>query len=725
MLAGLITALPFVCALADYGLSLKSEKSRNAFAVISTFVELALSVCLLILCASGGGSSVLSLRIPHVFTSGLSLKTDGFRAVYSVVTSLMWAFTTLFSQEYFLHEPKNLSRYYFFVLATLGATQGVMLSGDLMTTFLFFELLSLTSFTWVIHEETPGAIRAAYTYLFIAVIGGLVLFFGLALLQNALGTLSFDELPAALDAFDGSRGPIFAAGICILIGFGCKAGMFPVHVWLPKAHPVAPAPASALLSGVLTKVGIYGILMTTLELFLHSARFGWTVLLLGTVTMFLGALLALFSINLKRTLACSSMSQIGFILVGIGMTVLLTAQGGAGEGVSGGLEALNHHSAEALAGTVLHMVNHSLLKLCLFCAAGVVVMNLEELDLNRIRGWGRRRPLLKAAFFLGLLGISGIPLFNGYASKTLLHEAIAAGIHEAGEGVAIPLSSASLLHVIEWVFLVSGGCTFAYMLKLFICVFVEKNADAGRQEVFDRKKPYMSPASALVVFGTALLFPLLGQKPVFGALASFMTGHAGVLEEFRPLSWECVSGGLISLGIGLTLYVVLIRGFLMQKGAYVNRWPEKLDLEDMLYRPLLMKWLPGFFGGILSVLGENKVLKPLFSKWLPALLGWIPSFFGENKLLKPLCRGLLFVLMVIGRAMADGTDALIVLMRRTLLREHVVTGRSQRQLNAIRRRRLERQEAYRPIRENFSYALMLACIGMMGIFGVLLVSVLL
>ena len=143
--------------------------------------------------------------------------------------------------------------------------------------------------------------------------------------------------------------------------------MFPVHVWLPKAHPVAPAPASALLSGVLTKVGIYGILMTTVEVFLENALFGWIVLILGTITMFLGALLALFSVNLKRTLACSSMSQIGFILTGIGMTVLLTAQG-AGEAsggtIVGGFSSLGHHAAMAMSGTMLHMVNHSMLKLC-------------------------------------------------------------------------------------------------------------------------------------------------------------------------------------------------------------------------------------------------------------------------------------------------------------------------------------------------------------------------
>ena len=187
-----------------------------------------------------------SFSIGKILSGGLTFTTDGFRSVYAVVTAVMWAGTSLFAKEYFKEERENLNRYWFFVIVTLGATEGVMLSGDLMTAFVFFEILSFTSFTWVIHEETPGAVRAGYTYLFIAVIGGLVLFMGLALLQFSTGTLSFAELKEAAERSE-EPGMVLAAGICILLGFGCKAGMFPVHVWLPKAHPVAPSPASALL----------------------------------------------------------------------------------------------------------------------------------------------------------------------------------------------------------------------------------------------------------------------------------------------------------------------------------------------------------------------------------------------------------------------------------------------------------------------------------------------
>ena len=231
----------------------------------------------------------------QIFIGGLHFTADGFRVVYGLIALWMWAFTTLFSFEYFKHEREHLKRYWFFTILTFLATEGVMFSADLMTSFVFFEILSLTSFTWVIHEETPEAVRAAKTYFFIAIIGGLILFMGLALMSYTVGTLDYNSLHEAIQA---SRYPkmTFAAGICILLGFGAKAGMFPLHIWLPKAHPVAPSPASALLSGILTKVGVFGILMTAVPGFLGNAKFGLIVILAGTITMALGAVIALFSV---------------------------------------------------------------------------------------------------------------------------------------------------------------------------------------------------------------------------------------------------------------------------------------------------------------------------------------------------------------------------------------------------------------------------------------------
>ena len=281
---------------------------------------------------------------------------------------------------------------------------------------------------------------------------------------------------------------LLGAGVCCLVGFGAKAGMFPLHIWLPKAHPVAPAPASALLSGILTKSGVFGILVVSRYLLWADTDWNQLLLLLGTVTMVLGAVLALFSIDLKRTLACSSMSQIGFILLGVSMQGYLGAE-----------------NALAAWGTVLHMLNHSLIKLLLFVAAGVIYLgNHHSLDLNEIRGWGRNKPWLKIIFFMGGASIAGVPGFSGYVSKTLLHESIVEYIHELNHlGEA-----ATTFQVVEWLFLISGGLTAAYMTKLFVCIFVEARPaehPLGVQDYMSRPTQISLTIGALIIISYTFL----------------------------------------------------------------------------------------------------------------------------------------------------------------------------------------------------------------------------
>ena len=626
---------PFIGAFIAYVLGRRHEKARDVFAIALTALELVLAVVLAVFCSGGSFQQYSGFLV-----TGLSFEVDGFKSAYAVITALMWAGTTLFAPEYFEHEKEGLERYWLFNLMTLGATEGVMLSGDLMTAFIFFEILSFTSFTWVIHEQTKDAVKAGYTYLFIAVIGGLVLFMGLALLYHEIGTLSFMDLRAAADACP-NRSMIRAAGFCILLGFGCKAGMFPVHVWLPKAHPVAPSPASALLSGVLTKVGIYGILMITLHALVEDFLFGAVVLIAGLITMFLGAVLGVFSVNLKRTLACSSMSQIGFILTGVGMLTMLSAAGSE-EGY-----------AIALPGLMLHMVNHSIIKLTLFMAAGVVVMNLHALELDVIRGWGRNKNRLKLAFALGALGISGVPLMNGYMSKTLLHEGIVEGIHIIHE-------IAPYLKAAEWVFLFSGGLTFCYMLKLFICIFVEKNADPERQALYDAPGPYMNTASTIAILGSSVFCILLGQPFLSTRLGAFMSGNHHILH-FKAFTLTNLKGGAISLGIGAVLYLAAVRGLLKKDGHYANYWPKVLDLEDLVC--------------------SSSLTKAVFLIWC-----------------------------VLFRIMEMSTDCIIMLARKTVLREKHVKNRPRR-FGLAGVMAAEFTEAAKPIVTNFSFALLMTCLG--------------
>lgn len=605
MVLAILVFYPFLGGLLVWAVGQKNEKARNILANVIVISEFALTALLFVKYGAAAGEaagkglsdggSLLAGSVPGICGFGLHFTMDGFRLIYVVIASFMWMMATVLSGEYMAHH-RNSSRFYGFLLLTLSATMGVFLSADLYTTFIFFEIMSFTSYVWVAQEESHAALRAAATYLTVAVFGGLVMLMGIFILYHELGTVTISGLWQAASGYP-DKTVLYAAGGCLLVGFGAKAGAFPLHIWLPKAHPVAPAPASALLSGILTKTGIFGILVTCSDLFLHDVAWGRVILALGVVTMLGGALLAVFSVDLKRTLACSSMSQIGFIMVGAGMQGLLGAE-----------------NALAVHGTFLHMVNHSLIKLVLFMAAGVIFMNVHVLDLNKIRGFGRKKPLLKVIFLIGALAIGGIPLFGGYISKTLLHESIV----EFGGGWA--------MRTVEYIFLFSGGLTIAYMTKLFVAIFVEQNEDVKRQEQYDAMKHYMNPQSTLALGGSALVLLVWGAAPygIMDRAAQMAQGFMHLEEAGHAVhyfSMTNLSGAVISIVIGAVVYLLFIRRVLMrpaevictdaaaaQTGTrgtgkqaagdvqtvyrYADRWPSWLDLENTIYRPVFFKYIP-------------------------------------------------------------------------------------------------------------------------------------
>lgn len=724
-------------------------------------------------------NDTMDLVIPAFCGMGMHLRLDGFRIIYVLIAIVMWAVCGLFSLEYMRHYG-NRRRYYAFFWITFLATAGVFLSADLYTTFIFFEIMSFTSYVWVAFDEKKESLRAAETYLAVAVIGGLVMLMGLFLLYDMTGTLEMDGLGRAVEEVlsgngvygSGGTGRLYAAGGLLLFGFGAKAGCFPLHIWLPKAHPVAPAPASALLSGILTKAGVFGIVVVSCVMFGTDGNWGLLVAVLGFITMFLGALLALFSVNLKRTLACSSVSQIGFILTGIGMCCLLKSAG-QGNGL-------------AVRGTFLHMVNHSMFKLVLFLCAGVVFMNLHQLDLNDIRGFGRKKPALLFCFLMGALGISGIPMWSGYVSKTLLHEGIVeygemlargmgpasgsligsagGGVHPAGGiyGISAVLGAPAVWKAAEWLFLLTGGMTLAYMLKLFIALFVDRHP--VRQQEFDAMSSgYMNPVSRTVLCICAAVIPVFGSCPHLfmdraadlgqGFFQGDLLGH-----KVPYFAAGNLKGAAITIGIGIVLYMAVVRGLLMEKAEsggqaegrwdnggsssevngkvcglylyrYVDRWPKWLDLEELIYRPILAVALPGIFGAVFR--------------------------FVDRYLVSTAVNLFLQVSAVLCRTLDHMADGLILLARKTTHRQrngemvrwgndrsafilgHFIddVARLGRRLPGRRKGRerngsviprlIEGEEVLKRtgklVEESFSFGLMLFCIGLCLTLGYLLV----
>lgn len=497
--------------------------------------------------------------------SFMSFSFDGVHSIFLMIALVVYVVTA--SCLPFLSKvTKNNRRFLIFYALTGLASVGIFLSANLFTTFCFFELMTLTSFAYVGNDETTYSRKAARSYLAYGIIGGLVMLFGILLLYSMFGTLDYRQMSSLADTVTDKK-YLYIAGACLLFGFGAKAGMYPLHTWLPKTYTAAPCAGTTVLSAVLSKAGIYGIYMTTFILFTSDENWGLALTILGCLTMFTGGLLGLFSVNLKRTLACSSMSQIGFILVAIGTYNSL--------------------------GALLHTINHSLFKLILFTVVSMIFGMTEELDYNRLAGFANRKWWLRIPFLCAALGISGVPFFSGYLSKTLIHRFL--------EDYMKFGPYTELYSVAEWVFLISGGMTFAYMLKMYFALFHNrKNNDRSGQacnEDMCIAKP--NKLSIVLLFALGLICIGLGSYPTL--LPALMI-------------WENLKGSLISLSIGALIYFLLVRLFMTKKEPdgtscsikYPDIYPVWLDIEEKIYIPLLTKFLP-FIGAFFSRIADRLV----------------------------------------------------------------------------------------------------------------------
>ena len=300
-----------------------SDQRRDISIVLWTFISFILGLLLY-----PQAVTQTTLNFKDILLLGLSFRVDLLSYIMVIITTLIWLFVMMYSHHYMLHEIHR-NRFYFFLSLTLSSILGTLLAGDLLTMFLFFEIMTLSSFMLVTHGESAESLSAGYQYLFIGVFGGIMILLAIILQIITIGTLSFEPMAIRFEQVGLIR--YFIIGL-LFIGFGIKAGMAPVHVWLPRAHPVAPTPASALLSGILIKIGAYGILRVMITytfpenpfLNLYSAwdfgeLVGYIMIWIGIITMLIGVFLALQQSNAKKMLAYHSISQMGYILLGIGI----------------------------------------------------------------------------------------------------------------------------------------------------------------------------------------------------------------------------------------------------------------------------------------------------------------------------------------------------------------------------------------------------------------------
>jgi formate hydrogenlyase subunit 3/multisubunit Na+/H+ antiporter MnhD subunit len=457
----------------------------------------------------------ISYQIPFLPGFNLSFRVDPAGLLVAVITAFLWVLSSIYAISYMTIEEKH-ARYDFFSLATLAANMGVLLAGDFLTLFIFFEGLIIFPYVLIAHKETPECLRGANMYLYMGVVSSLCLLGGTILFYTHTGSVAIQPVAESV-GLSLSSSVKYLITILMVIGFGGKAGLFFEHIWLPNAHPVAPTPASALLSGAMIKAGAYGIFRVVNMLFLPNyagglkylkqwatmANIGYAIIWVGTVTMFLAVLSALITANSKRMLAFHSVSQMGYIVLGIGCAAYMGADGAMG-----------------LAGAMYHIVNHALFKCSLFLCVGAVYFRTHQLDMYKLGGLWRNMPVMAIGLFIAVCGISGIPGFNGFASKTLLHHAIL----EAYDHSAHLLGGVKdfKLKLVEIIFMLTAGGTFASNIKLFMLTFMGK-----RQEKHAQVKPAplaMKISIGLVSFAILYigLFPNWMLETFIGpALASF------------------------------------------------------------------------------------------------------------------------------------------------------------------------------------------------------------
>ncbi|TCU66120.1 formate hydrogenlyase subunit 3/multisubunit Na+/H+ antiporter MnhD subunit [Bradyrhizobium sp. R2.2-H] len=350
-------------------------------------------------------SATLPIGLPWL---GAHFRLDALSAFFLVVVNLGGAAASLFALGYSRHEDSP-GRVLPFYPAYLAAMNVVVLANDAFSFLVAWEFMSLTSWAMAVsHHRDPENVRAGYVYILMASFGTLALLLAFGLLASGAG-YDFD----AIRASHPSAALTGTVVILVLLGAGSKAGLVPLHAWLPLAHPAAPSHVSALMSGVMTKVAVYGFVRIVFDL-VPEPVWWWSmvVLLVGGPTATLGVLYALMQRDIKRVLAYSTIENIGIIFTGLGLALAFKAEG------------LDWVAALAFTAAMLHVFNHALFKSLLFFGAGAVLGATGERDMEKLGGLIHRMPKTAFAMLVGCVAISALPPFNGFVSEWLTFQAI-------------------------------------------------------------------------------------------------------------------------------------------------------------------------------------------------------------------------------------------------------------------------------------------------------------
>lgn len=480
-MSGLLPAFVVIPLIAAFILPLFGKKGKDAATILANVITiLLLGLAVFVVATEKTGMyQIGKWSIPL----GINLVLDGLSALMLLVIGVVSAAAMFYSARY-MERYTAKSKYLSLFLLMVAGMNGVVLSGDIFNIFVFLEIASLASYALVgfgcEHEE----LEAAFKYMVLGSIGSVFLLFGVALVYGNTGTLNLAYISEAIQHSGINVGLSFALALFI-VGFGLKTALVPFHAWLPDAHSSAPAPISAMLSGIIIKtLGVYALVRIVFNVFGVSEQIGWLIVVLGLLSMVAGAFLAIGQWDIKRLMAYSSISQIGYVILGIGLGAMLIAQ----EKVA--LASL------ALLGGLFHMANHAVYKSLLFLTSGSIEMATGTRDLRKMGGLAERLPYTRATCSLASASIVGIPPFSGFWSKLIL---IIAAIQAQQYWIAAIIVFVSL-------------CTLIMYLKVQRYAFLGELPENLRQ-VKENKGPMLVAmvflACLCVLMGLLLLVPYL------------------------------------------------------------------------------------------------------------------------------------------------------------------------------------------------------------------------
>ena len=490
-------------------------------------------------CFAGFAAAVIALacRVSTTITMPWSMPYGSFclgidmlGSFFLVPIFLLCGLAAAYASEYFHPwSGKSPGRFWFFYNLLAASMALVVLARNGVLFLTAWEAMSLASFFLVIYDdEEPGTQKAGWTYLVATHAGTAFLLVLFLILGKGGGGQDFGSYAVP----SGSAGLLFALA---LVGFGTKAGLFPLHVWLPEAHPAAPSPVSSVMSGVMIKTGIYGILRTLAIVGVVPAWCAWIALVAGAATGVFGIMFALAQKDLKRMLAYSSVENIGIACLALGLGMLGVQRDAPVVALLG------------FAGALLHVMNHALFKGLLFFGAGAVVHSTGTRNLERLGGLFKRMPWTGATFFIGAAAICGLPPFNGFAGEFLIY----AGAFNAlpGDGV---LALAGIMGLASLALI--GGLAAAAFTRAFGIAFLGEprttEAAQAHESGLAMRLPMIALAAACLLIG---LFPGMALRAIMPIAASFIGGDEWVspscTNTLGPVGFA--GFGLLALAGGL------------------------------------------------------------------------------------------------------------------------------------------------------------------------------